>query len=225
MPALETNDTRSHISSAPSSTLPSIEECYRVLKKANSNIVREILRQSSKFYQWQHYPEGDVYDPETYCQYYYHAHDPESSERFKEHGHFHLFIRQTGIPKHIHPTTIAEKWLLPDSKDDDLCHLIAISMDSQGYPLRLFTVNRWVTGETWYSADAIIPLLDLFAIDHAWPSWPTNIWLTQMVKRYKGDIITLLKQRDKTFTQWQLEHPDQNPYEARKLEVLSLMDL
>lgn len=205
-------------------TTTSIEECYRVLEKANSNVVWEILRQSEAFYEWDHYPKGDVYDPETHSQYYYHAHNPETTTRAPEHGHFHLFIRKEGIAANIQPISIPDKWLTPDNTED-ICHLIAISMNAEGKPLRLFCTNRWVTGETWYSAENVIKLLDQFAIDHAWPSWPTNIWLTQMVKHYKSEIITLIHKRDQALRAWQQQHPDANPYEERKLEVMSSLDL
>ncbi|MEE8172364.1 MAG: hypothetical protein V3T62_05480, partial [Alphaproteobacteria bacterium] len=38
------------------------------------------------------------------------------------------------------------------SGDDALSHIIGISMDAKGMPIRLFTTNRWVTGEAWYKA-------------------------------------------------------------------------
>lgn len=202
-----------------------IDQCYRLLHKTNSNVVWEILRQSDKFYQWQHYPKGDVYDRETHSQYYYHAHNPETNTRSPEHGHFHLFIRQNGIPKAFQPLALPKAWQNPKKNEDILCHLIAISMDKQGHPIRLFTTNRWVTGETWYPADAVIALVDHFAIDHAWPSWPTNIWVTQMIKRYQQEIKQLIIERDQILEQWQQQHSGENPYEDRNLEVMSQLDI
>lgn len=205
-------------------TLPTIEDCYRILEKSNSNIVWEILRQSETFYQWEHYPKGDVYDPETHAQYYYHAHDPEVGQRLPEHGHFHLFLRREGMPDNIRPLALPDAWDVPED-NDDLCHLIAIAMDENGLPLRLFTVNRWVTGERWYAAADAIACLDAFEIDHAWPSWPTNIWLTQMVRRYRQQIADLILERDRVLSAWQVQHPDVNPYEDRQLEMLSSLHL
>ncbi len=203
---------------------PTIEECYRVLKKANSNIVWEILRQSDTFYQMDHYPKGDVYDTETHSQYYYHAHDPDVSTRLPEHGHFHLFLRRKGMPDHVQPQAIPLEWQ-EQGDVDDLSHLVAISMNKEGFPIRLFTVNRWVTGERWYDAASVIELLDYFAIDHSWPSWPTNIWLTEMVRRYKSQITDLVYQRDEALLAWQQQHPHVNPFEDRRLEVLSSWDI
>ncbi|WP_367026078.1 hypothetical protein ABZN20_17320 [Methylococcus sp. ANG] len=66
-----------------------ILECYRVLRKGGLNIVGEVLRDQGTFYELDHYPKDDVFDDESRCQYYYHAHRPDSGE----HGHFHTFMR------------------------------------------------------------------------------------------------------------------------------------
>ena len=54
-------------------------ECYRVLSKAGANVVGELLKGEGKFYEWNHYPDGDIYDNETHSQYYYHAHRGKST--------------------------------------------------------------------------------------------------------------------------------------------------
>ena len=208
-------------------TLPTdhkIKECYRVLEKAGSNVVWEILQDNDTFYQWNHYPEGDVYDDETHSQYYYHAHNPETENReLDEHGHFHLFLRQKGIPKQIKPAVIPNAW--EEDEPDDICHLIGISMNHDGKPKELFTVNRWVTGETWYDAADVIRMLDYFKIDHAWPSWPTNIWLSEMVQLYKAQIAHLILQRDQALEDWKAQHPGVNPFEDKGLEIMSSLPL
>ena len=74
-----------------------ILECYRVLEKTGGNVVAEVLRGQGTFYEFDHYPDGDVYDPETHSQFYYHAH------REGEHGHFHTFLREKGMPADCRP--------------------------------------------------------------------------------------------------------------------------
>lgn len=205
-----------------------IQECYRVLKKAESNIVWEILRQSEPFKQWDHYPKGDVLDRETYSQYFYHAHPrtgKDTMDEFDENGHFHLFIRKKGIPPEIQPQVINTACRPAGSFEDDICHLIAISMDKFGNPTCLFTTNRWVTGETWYSAADVIKLIDYFHIDHSYPSWPLNLWLSSMVRVYRDEIIRLIQERDLKIQTWQKAHPDQNVYEDRRLEITSHLHL
>lgn len=199
-----------------------ILECYRVLRKTGDNVVGELLRGQDAFYEWVHYPKGDVYDRETHSQYYYHAHP--ANLRGGEHGHFHTFVRIKGIPEGIEPAPVP-----PESrpKDDNgaLSHLVGISMDRAGYPLRLFTTNRWVTGETWYAAPDVIALLDRFEIGHAQPSWPVNLWVTGMVCLFRPLIARLLRERDAAVAAWQREHPERNPYEDRNLEIASVSEI
>src|SRR5262245_54576306 len=78
-----------------------VKNCMRVLAKEGGNVVAELLRDAPSFYEWDHYPKGDVYDRVTHAQYYYHAH-PEH-ERPGEHGHFHTFLRPAGMPRGIKP--------------------------------------------------------------------------------------------------------------------------
>jgi len=195
-----------------------IRECYWVLAKTNDNIVGELLRGEETFYEWNHYPDGDVYDHETHSQYYYHAHPPD--ERPGEHGHFHAFLRPKGMPEGIAPADVPD-YEAPKDSDDALSHLIAISMDAKGFPIKLFTTNRWVTGEVWYTAQDVCRLLPFFAIDHAQPSWPVNIWITNMVILFRPQIRRLIEIRDETVENWMRDHPTENTFEDRGLEVTS----
>jgi hypothetical protein len=110
---------------------------------------------------------------------------------------------------------------------DALAHLGGISMDPKGRPLRLFTVNRWVTGETWYSAEDAIALLDLFEITHAVPSWPTNRWVGALVCLFRPQLAWLQTERDEAVRLWQMGNPDaeQPAYEDHGLEVTSVIDI
>jgi hypothetical protein len=195
-----------------------IIECYRVLRKGGLNIVGEVLRDQGTFYELEHYPKDDVFDEETHCQYYYHAHRTESDE----HGHFHLFIRQPGMPGTVEPVIHngAEKW---PAGDQALAHLVAVSMDAFGFPIGLFTVNRWVTGEAWYQAEDIIGMLDLFRIDHAFPSWPVNILLSNLLILFRPQVEWLLRERDRVVAERQPDHIGIDVYEDRALEITSYL--
>ena len=200
-----------------------ILECYRVLQKTEANVVGEVIKGYETFYEWDHYPEGDVYDHETHAQYYYHAHPPEGrAKRFgREHGHFHTFLRPKGMPSGVTPADVAD-FEAPAGDNDALGHLIGISMNQAGYPIRLFTTNRWVTGEAWYEADDVIRMLDCFNMDLAYPSWPVNIWLTAMPSLFRPQIEALLHKRDKAVADWEKKNPGENAYEDRRLELPSL---
>ncbi len=196
-------------------------EVHRVLAKTGDNIVGELLRGHETFFEWDHYPPGDVYDSEWHGQFYYHAHPPE--QRFPdEHGHFHTFLRPKGMPPGIKPAPVPG-FKKQEDPDDELSHLVAITMTKSGFPFRLFTVNRWVTGEVWYTAEDVSTLLDCFKIDHAQPSWPVNRWVSSMIRLYKPHITELLRVRDRTVAAWTEEHPDKDVYEDRELEITSYL--
>lgn len=199
-----------------------VVECHRVLAKTGNNIVAELLRDSEQFYEWDHYPEGDVYDFETHGQYYYHAHPQE--ERPGEHGHFHSFLRPGGMPPGTEPIPL-DDLRMPENSNDALCHLVAISMNSKGFPIRLFTTNRWVTGETWYGSRDVCRFLPLFEIDLARPSWVVNQWIGGMVTLFRPQIRDLVRQRDVSVAEWEWHNPGVNAYEDRRLEVTSELDI
>ncbi|WP_198649912.1 DUF6969 family protein [Zobellella maritima] len=192
-----------------------IRECYRVLSRGGVNIVGEVLKGQGTFYEMTHYPLDDVFDKDNHSQYYYHAHRGGGLE----HGHFHTFLRAPGIPeqlKMLDYSGASEPW---PSGDQAIAHLVAISMDGWGYPVGLFACNRWVTGESWYPAEAVISLLDSFVIDHASPSWPVNIWLSNMLVLFRPHIEALLRHRDAVISHWLAVNPGRDVFEDRQLEI------
>ncbi len=193
-----------------------ILECYRVLRKTGDNVVGEVLRGEGTFYQWNHYPKGDVYDNETHAQHFYHSHDVGS--RRGEHGHFHTFLRAKGMAEGVAPVPYDGDVEWPKG-DDALSHLIGISMDRKGFPISLFTTNRWVTGEAWYRADEVCGMVTKFVIDHARPSWPVNRWITAMLRLYRPQIHELVLGRDAAMEEWRRKYPDRDVFEDRELEV------
>lgn len=198
-------------------------QVHRVLAKTGDNVVGELLRAQETFYEWDHYPPGDVYDRETHSQFYYHAH--AADQRFdQEHGHFHTFIRPKGMPPGMKPAEVPN-FRMPDDPNDALSHLIAVAMTPSGLPFRLFTVNRWVTGEVWYGAADVCTLLDRFEIGHTQPSWAVNRWLTGMLRLFRPQIRALVAARDRTIARWAEHHADRDVYEDRELEITSYADI
>jgi hypothetical protein len=193
-----------------------VRECMRVLAKSGHNIVGELLRDSGGFYEWDHYPKGDVYDPVTHAQYYYHAHP--AAERPAEHGHFHTFLRARGMPPGLAPAPLPD-FTPPDDPNEVISHLVGISMDSFGQPVSLFTTNRWVTGEVWHAGRDVIRMLDRFEIDLARPSWAVNRWITAMLRLYRPQIEALIKARDASVAAAAADRPGGNVYEDTALEV------
>lgn len=195
-----------------------IRACERAVEKSGENIVSELLRHSPEFYEWQHYPDEDAYDPEYHAQYYYHAH-PGDERVPNEHGHFHTFLRPEGMPRGLRPLPLADAGT--DAPDASMSHLVGISMDPFGKPFRLFVTNRWVTAETWYPAAAVIKMTNRFAIDHARPSWVVNRWVTAFIRLFHDEIASLLRERDAVIRRWQSEHPETPVYEDRRLNVVA----
>jgi len=196
-----------------------VRTCQRVLAKTGDTVVGELLRGQGSVYEWRHYPQGDVYDAEYHAQYYYHCH-PESERSNGEHGHFHTFLRPLGMPAGVRPAPL-DDYVPPPGDNDALSHLVGIAMDQGGRAVRLFTTNRWVTGETWYAAPDVVRMLDAFVIDHARPSWPANRWITALVRLFRPQVENLLHQRDAAIRRWAEAHPNGNVFEDRALEVTS----
>jgi hypothetical protein len=182
-----------------------ILECRRVLGKGGLNLVGEVLRGQKTFVEYEHYPENDVYDPDTHSQYYYHAHRGMAGE----HGHFHTFLRLSG------PAAGAAG----RAEQDGPVPLIAISMDAYGWPIGLFATNRWVTGGLWVPANEAIDLLPSFRIDHAYPSWPVNRWISAMFSLFRPHIESLLRHRDIVIAARGAALPGTDVLEDRELEV------
>ncbi len=197
-------------------------ECHRALAQTGDNIVGDLLRDVETFYEWNHYPDGDVYDPHSHGQYYYHTHPQEL--RGGEHGHFHVFMRPKGMPEGVSPAPVKD-FEAPTDKDSALSHLVAISMNEFGVPIRIFTTNRWVTGEVWYESSDVCRMVDLFEIDHTRPSWPVNRWVSAMIRLFQPQIVRLLDSRDETVSRWEANHPGVNVYEDRELEITSVISI
>ena len=133
-------------------------------------------------------------------------------------------MRGLGMDEGILPLT------LPDyepkaSRHDLVCHLIAVSMDKAGWPIGLFTTNRWVTGETWYAAHDVCSMLEGFDMRMAKPTWPVNRWLSAMLRLFQPQIVDLVIERDERILAWKMQHPDVNVYEDRRLEVTSQLTI
>ena len=212
-----------------------VAECGR---RTSNGILAEILSSGTPVEAWRHYPADDVYDPSTHGQYFYHAHPP--GERGSgEHGHFHLFLRARGMPLGVHPLVLPELAIAdspaapsapsaPQSHaggdSDPWSHLVAIAMDAGGLPLRLFTTNRWVTGETWYRASDVETMLDRFAVAAGPPLLAR--WITGMVGLFKPEIASLIRARDEAVMGWRRRRRGKvHVFEDRRLEVTAALDI
>jgi hypothetical protein len=216
------------------SALAVISDCRRELAARNRNIVSEVLADTLAS-EWRHYPDGEVYDPKSHAQYFYHTH-PVSGRPVREHGHFHTFLRADGMPVGAAPLILPEIAVanvpslppqappLKHGTREEVSHLVAIAVDSQGEPIRLFTTNRWVTGETWYRADDVIGMLDRFAIFEIEPSETLNRWISAMLRLFRPQIAALLRMRDENVMAWRRRRRTY-VFEDPALEITSSVDI
>ena len=155
--------------------LHEIAFCEAILAKGGLNVLSDTFRGVSDIDAWEHYPPGDVFDPASNAQWFYHCHPV--TEGSAEHGHFHCFLR-------------------PEGPDGPIHHLIAIGVDANGRLLRLFTVNQWVVGDDWADADQTIGLIERFDMQMPSPSYLVNRWLTAIFVAYGSEIAELIRARD-----------------------------
>lgn len=153
--------------------------CEAVLAKGGLTVLSETLRGADTIDAWAHYPPGDVFDPASNGQWYYHCHPAE--EASTEHGHFHCFLRPQGPMGPIH-------------------HLAALGVDAQGRLLRIFTVNQWVVGDDWADAEATIAALGRFDMQMPRPSYLVNRWLTAVLVAHEDEIAELVRERDRVLS-------------------------
>jgi len=209
-----------------------VRGCWRELTTRAGGIAAEILA-GAAFEEWRHYPEGEAYDPESHAQFFYHAH-PGPGRSAREHGHFHTFMRAEGMPPGAVPLLLPEIAVanapapqgapLKRGNSEEVSHLVAIAVDGRGSPIRLFTTNRWVTGETWYRAEDVIAMVDRFAVGGERPSALLNLWIDAILRLFRPQIAELLQARDKTVMEWRLRR--RSPvFEDPRLEIVSSLDI
>lgn len=181
------------------------------------NILHYTLNKKRRHQKMAHYPKGDRIDRTTGAQYFYHCH----RENFEsnEHGHFHCFMRYKQIPKRIKPAD------LPDWDiyfDNPMTHLIAIAMNQFGQPIRLFTVNRWVTYEVWYEAVHAPYFIKRFKMTlEDDPYWQVlDSWVEGMLHLFAPQIAWLHHERDHIISKHRAKGID-NPLMDFELEDLS----
>jgi len=209
------------------------------LVRDGHTVVSAALGGEPRVFHWRHYPAGDVYDPASHAQYFYHAHprDSRAAAHPGEHGHFHAFLRAHGLKAGARPLVMPELAIAghpaapthaapsapaPAGEPDEAwVHLVAIAMDRAGRPLRLFTTNRWVTGETWYAAADVAASLDRFAIGADAPT-PLDRWITAMVGLFRPTIVRLLAERDAAVMNFRRRRRGKvHVLEDRRLEIAS----
>jgi hypothetical protein len=137
-----------------------------------------------------HYPAGDVQDSTTGSIWYYHAHERD----WDEHGHFHCFLYTELVRRGARPIALPEQ---PDFENGGLVHLVGVCFDVSGVPTRLFTINRWASGEWMYPARDVIPLIDRFKFGSGTPFPLTGRLLSATLRVLHPQVTWALRERDR----------------------------
>ncbi len=167
-----------------------------------TNPVLDLLGPDPQIIENQKYPDGYLRFASENWRAYYHCHTAPNTAH-NEHGHFHLFVRLNNASQNL------EKW----------SHITALAMDSMGQPLCWFTVNHWVTGQTWASASELVSLLvKLPSVDDVTLA---ERWLLAMLWFYRSTIDKLLRERDAQLNQLQKSAADKNVFKNKNIYELS----
>jgi len=147
--------------------------CLQTFATQNTNAVLAIIG-DAPFTANTHYPEGDLVFGGGRWRAYYHAHEMPGAHDPAAHGHFHIFVR-------------------PRDAEEGFAHVVGLAVDGQGQPLRWFTTNHWVTGETWRTGAQLGQDMP--------PPEPEDAhlaarWLSAMLRFSAPALAVLLDERD-----------------------------
>lgn len=177
-----------------------------LLGRVNATVISDIVKDFNHFYISDRYPHNQVYDASTKCTYFYHTHRP------KEHGHFHIYYSNKKVLDQFTP-------IVEDDAEHPSTHLVSLSMHPDGEPIGLFVPNHWVTKDDWYQAEDMKKILPQFEISHPYPSWPSNQWLSHILKLFRPQIEHVLSERDQFIAD--SEKPLNKIIKSGRLEILA----
>ena len=166
-------------------------------------LLTEVLGQADAFVEWEHYPPRDAVDPRSGFRFYYHAHEA-ARRAADEHGHFHVFATRARVR----------------GDEPSYVHLFAISVDARGMPTRVFTTNRWVTGEHWQSAPTVLSALRRLDLSGARPRRVAG-WVQDMARLFAPQIEAVIRERDLRIAERARRQPLQQLLEDRRTHIVS----
>ena len=185
------------------SAADSVIGCLLEMAEIETNPVLEVIDLNKPLEENKKYPPDLLQFSQTGWRAYYHCHTASraGNHRFQgEHGHFHIFVRTQTDP---------EKW----------SHLVALAMDNMGQPLGWFTVNHWVSGETWENASVLTGYLN--AIPYNKPESLVEQWLLSILALSREMVTSILYERDKFIELKQNDLVDEDAKQVKDIYLLS----
>ena len=181
--------------------------CLLEMAKSETNPVLQVINPNKPLKENIKYPADLLQFNHLGWRAYYHCHPASrmGNHRFKgEHGHFHLFVR-----------TSTESEL----SEEAWSHVAALAMDNMGQPLGWFTVNHWVTGETWEPAASLVHYLNNIPFDK--PMSLVESWLLSILMVSKDEVCTILNKRDQIIKEKQLDIGSEDIKQDKTVYLLS----
>ena len=181
--------------------------CLLEMAKSETNPVLQVINPNKPLKENIKYPADLLQFNHLGWRAYYHCHPASrmGNHRFKgEHGHFHLFVR-----------TSTESEL----SEETWSHVAALAMDNMGQPLGWFTVNHWVTGETWEPAASLVHYLNNIPFDK--PMSLVESWLLSILVVSKDEVCTILNKRDQIIKEKQLDIGSEDIKQDKTVYLLS----
>ena len=181
------------------SALDALGRLLEELDRDRTSVV-ELLCRTATPEPWRLYPGGHgVFDRETSSQFYFHTHDG----REEEIGHFHT-VR-----------------LFPDRT----VHLVAISIKKDGGPRALSTLNLWAIGDAAASAAELKRYITRFGLDERHGEPRVVRFVNLVFRAFEPEILRLQDAKIAALSAYRRAHPGLDPFEDRRLEVLSSVDV
>ena len=186
----------------------SLVACLLEMAEAETNPVLEVINPEIPLQENKKYPADLLQFSQLGWRAYYHCHPVSraGNHRFKgEHGHFHIFVRINDVENE------SERW----------SHLVALAMDNMGQPLGWFTVNDWVTGETWIDSDILSSYLKSIPYDNSSITKLVERWLISLLAVSREEVNSVLIDRDKILKQKQLNVDELTVKQDKAIYLLS----
>ena len=186
----------------------SLVACLLEMAEAETNPVLQVIDLEIPLQENKKYPVDLLQFNQLGWRAYYHCHPASraGNHRFKgEHGHFHIFVRLDNVENE------PERW----------SHLVALAMDNMGQPIGWFTVNDWVTGETWIDSDILSIYLKSIPFDNTSIIQLVERWLLSLLAVSRDEVNNVLIERDKALKHKQLNFKDSNIKQDKGIYFLS----
>lgn len=187
------------------SAAESLVACLLEMAESETNPVLQVIPEDLILEENKKYPTDLLQFSQLGWRAYYHCHPASRAgkHRFQgEHGHFHIYVRTEKDP---------EQW----------SHLAALAMDNMGQPLGWFTVNHWVTGETWIDSDRLSTYLKSIPYNNSSITKLVERWLLSLLAVSRDEVNSILMKRDIALKQKQLNVDELTVKQDKEIYLLS----